>query len=405
MNTKNEEKGKALRIAVAGRDIIGTGGGNVIINTVKEFTRLGHETVIVADYDVSSVLPGIPQYIMPGGRLLKDWEPKFKIAKVIRHFLQLVLFSIYGRAKLSKLERQGWISIDHNLEAFGGNICVLHNVFMADLLTSKNLSRRIYRSLNPVNAFRIMRERFVLSRPYVESIVGVSRRTIEEAQSFYKTTKKFYVVNNGVDIEKFSPTKRASREDFFTSLEMDPTNFYLLFVGHEFKRKGLQYIIEALSFTPNNVKLLAVGGRSENIANYKKLAEHHNVASKISFLGTRMDVADLMAHCDVFVFPSLYETFALVVLEAMSSGVPCLSTRVGGVEEYLIDGKNGFFIENDGNDIANKINRVMEEKDHTERIKINARETAMNYTWDKCADSYIELCSALTNTTKGHLRA
>ncbi len=376
-----------LSLAVAGRDIIGTGGGAVLVNTVKEFVKRGHNVTVVADYDVSSVLPDIPLHVMPFGENLRKWSPKTQAGRTFRFFLRLFLFSFYGRFQLLKLERKGWLSIDHNLEAFGGNICVMHNVFLQDFLISK----RFIRLLSPGAVFRLIRERLVLPRKYVKAIVSVSSGTVKEIICHYRPPQPVTYVHNGVDSARFSPATDDERASFLTKLGFNSEDFHLLFVGHEFKRKGLHFILEALPLLPSHVKLLVVGGRMDNINDYKEMTRRLDIENRVFFLGTRSDVPSFYSCCDAFVFPSSYETFALVVMEAMACGSAVLSTKVCGVEDYLIDSENGLFIERSGKDIADKIQVLMENPALRSRIKQKARETARQYTWRKCAEGYLSV--------------
>jgi UDP-glucose:(heptosyl)LPS alpha-1,3-glucosyltransferase len=112
-------------------------------------------------------------------------------------------------------------------------------------------------------------------------------------------------------------------------------------------------------------------------------------------LGARKDLPEIYPAADVFVFPSLYETFALVCLEAMASGLPVLAARVGGIEDYLRDEENGLFIKRDGQDIAQKLDRVLADAELRARFRSNGLKTAANYSWDKIAQQYLRLFDQL----------
>ena len=73
------------------------------------------------------------------------------------------------------------------------------------------------------------------------------------------------------------------------------------------------------------------------------------------FAGARSDLPEIYPAADAFVLPTLYETFALVCLEAMASGLPVLASPVGGIEDYLVDGENGFHIQRDSSEIATEV--------------------------------------------------
>ena len=109
------------------------------------------------------------------------------------------------------------------------------------------------------------------------------------------------------------------------------------------------------------------------------------------FAGARTDLPIIYPAADAFVLPTLYETFALVCLEAMASGLPVLAAPVGGIEDYLRDGENGFHIRRDPADIAAKLDLVFGDPELRAGIRERALATANNYAWQKIAEQYLNL--------------
>ncbi|MFW6130516.1 MAG: glycosyltransferase family 4 protein [Atribacterota bacterium] len=94
---------------------------------------------------------------------------------------------------------------------------------------------------------------------------------------------------------------------------------------------------------------------------------------------------------DCYVCASSSEGFSLSVLEAASSGVPIISTRVSGTEELIIDGKNGFLVDRDVNAIADKITLLKKNKNLRQRIGGGMRKHVVNkYSWEKRAKTWID---------------
>jgi UDP-glucose:(heptosyl)LPS alpha-1,3-glucosyltransferase len=139
--------------------------------------------------------------------------------------------------------------------------------------------------------------------------------------------------------------------------------------------------------------LLVVGG--DKVAPYKRLAEQLGVSDRVIFAGARSDLPRIYPAADLFVLPTLYETFALVCLEAMASGLPVLASPVGGIEDYLIDGDNGFHIRRDSGDIAAKLDRVLSDPSLCARVRERGLATARDYAWDKIARQYLRLFDEL----------
>jgi UDP-glucose:(heptosyl)LPS alpha-1,3-glucosyltransferase len=115
----------------------------------------------------------------------------------------------------------------------------------------------------------------------------------------------------------------------------------------------------------------------------------------VIFAGARKDLPVIYAAADAFVFPTLYETFALVCLEAMASGLPVLASPVGGIEDYLHDGDNGFHIERDAADIAAKLDELLNDKKLHARIRERGLATAQTFAWEKIAKQYLRLFEEL----------
>jgi UDP-glucose:(heptosyl)LPS alpha-1,3-glucosyltransferase len=194
------------------------------------------------------------------------------------------------------------------------------------------------------------------------------------------------VIPNGIDLDRFRrvPGARLTiRQEF--NIPADAK--LLLFAGHEFRRKGLAYAIGALERLGPDVWMLVVG--SDNSAPYRKLAS--KAANRLIFAGARTDMPALYAAADAFVLPTAYETFSLVCMEAMACSVPVFATPVGGIEDYLIDGLNGFQIRMDSEDIASKIAHAFADSDSMIRMREGARATALNYGWDHVCLKYVEL--------------
>jgi glycosyltransferase involved in cell wall biosynthesis len=139
--------------------------------------------------------------------------------------------------------------------------------------------------------------------------------------------------------------------------------------------------------------LLVVG--ADVAAPFKRLAEQLGVGDRVIFAGARSDLPTIYPAADAFVFPTLYETFALVCLEAMASGLPVLASPVGGIEDYLRDGENGLHIQRDAADIAAKLDRLLSDRELYARLRNAGIATAQNYAWEEIAQQYLNLFDEL----------
>ena len=138
---------------------------------------------------------------------------------------------------------------------------------------------------------------------------------------------------------------------------------------------------------------------SDTPAPYRKLAS--TAGDRLIFAGARSDMPALYAAADAFVLPTAYETFSLVCMEAMACSVPVFATPVGGIEDYLVDGVNGYQIAADAEDIAGKISRAFADPALMQRMRDGARATALNYGWDHVGAQYIALLEQVQASKSG----
>lgn len=108
----------------------------------------------------------------------------------------------------------------------------------------------------------------------------------------------------------------------------------ILYVGSGFKRKGVEEFLTIVSKLSNDYQAFIIG-KEKKLIHYQQLAERLGVSSKVVFTGPRTDVEDFYTVSDIFLFPTHYEPFSNVVLEAMSFGNVVLTTRQNGACEAL----------------------------------------------------------------------
>ncbi|MGQ9676024.1 MAG: glycosyltransferase family 4 protein [Chloroflexota bacterium] len=182
----------------------------------------------------------------------------------------------------------------------------------------------------------------------VRHIVVPSKGLARELEAEYPFVKgKVHIVANPVDVESMVRPDAFDRVAFRNRIGLDPDDVVLVFValGH-FERKGLPLLLEALCHVHNAaVKALVVGGEPNLVAEYRRRAEALGLGNRVVFVGMQRDVRPYLWCSDAFVFPTYYEAFAKVCLQAAAAGLPLIAAPVHGVEEYLRDGENGFFIE------------------------------------------------------------
>jgi UDP-glucose:(heptosyl)LPS alpha-1,3-glucosyltransferase len=271
-------------------------------------------------------------------------------------------------------------------DSLKGDVLVVHAVNAQSLAEKRNAGTWSW-MFNPMHLWVSLRDRWMIGGLRYRMYVAVSPRVSTELQQIYKVpASRIRVIPNGIDLNRFTRDTAAGlkiRAEF--NIPVDAK--LLLFAGHEFRRKGLAHAIGALELLSPDVWMLVVG--SDNPAPYRKLATHS--ADRLVFAGSRSDMPALYAAADAFVLPTAYETFSLVCMEAMACSTPVFATPVGGIEDYLLDGVNGYQIKMDAADIAGKIGAAFADPALMARLSSGAHATALNYGWDYVGSRYIEL--------------
>ncbi len=227
-----------------------------------------------------------------------------------------------------------------------------------------------------------------------KKIIAVSELTAKEIHEEYKTPyEKIKVIYHGVDAGKFKPDNQK-RIITRKNLGYNESDFVLLFVGFEFKRKGLKHIIESLKYLPKDIKLCVVG--DDNSIPYIRLAEKNDVLDRVKFIGPKNNISDFYNMADTFVFPSQYEPFGLVVFEAMASNIPVITNEVVGASELITNGKDGLLM-HQGNamEIAGNVSMIYNSENVRNDLGNNARKVALKHSWRYVAEETMKVYNEL----------
>lgn len=218
-------------------------------------------------------------------------------------------------------------------------------------------------------------------------LVPVSTAIQEDISRNYARKDNLCVISPGVDIDHFSPAWVAENRDIQRrAANIAEDEFVVLFVGSEFKRKGLDHLIPAIKY---KMQLLVVG-RGNHLPYYQKLAASHGVNRQVHFIGLCQDVRNYYAMADVVVLPSLSEAFGMSILEAMACGLPIIVTANSGVAELVVDGKNGFLLR-EFPQLSEVMHYLRSSPDVRRQVGAAARKTAETHTWDRATEAYEKL--------------
>lgn len=162
----------------------------------------------------------------------------------------------------------------------------------------------------------------------------------------------------------------------------------LLFVGNDYRKKGLASLLQVLAGLPDPV-VLAVVGNPAHIPEFRRQAESLGLASRVFFLGALQDVGPAYRAADALVHPTLEDTFAMVVLEAMAHGLPVVvsSAAYCGISSLLTHGVNALLVDEprSAQALGSAVGRVCGEEDLRRQLGAQARLFAQAYGWEDIA--------------------
>lgn len=215
-------------------------------------------------------------------------------------------------------------------------------------------------------------------------------------------SKNISIIPNSLNVEKFRLASKGVNQE---RLRIEKEDGIVLFVGTLNPVKGVKYLIEAFKEINLNVpktRLLLVGDGPER-RNLEDIVNDNGLQEKINFIGRvgNDDVPKYMSIADVFVLPSLSESFGMVNLEAMACGLPIVATRVDGVPEVVKDGENGFLVEpgNPGQ-IAAKVIFLLKNDEAREKMGRVNKEKAKEYSLEKIIEKIEKIYSEVLS---GHV--
>lgn len=218
-----------------------------------------------------------------------------------------------------------------------------------------------------------------------KKITTVSKSVARELKEYGLNPTEITVVGNGVDEKTFVPM-----------LNKEQTETYVLYTGILRARKGLFDLIKCAEYVCkvySDVKFV-VCGRGPFLLKLEKEIQKMDLQRKIVLLGyvKRSKLIQIYQNATIHVVPSHYEGLPTTLLEAMSCGLPVVATDIGGNNEVISFGENGFLVPpKSPEDMAKVIIRLLDDASLREKIGGAARKTIEeHYTWDKVADNILK---------------
>jgi len=221
---------------------------------------------------------------------------------------------------------------------------------------------------------------------------------IKLLETFQVDERKIRVIHPGVDVERFQSANPHDRQEIRDAFDISESDLLILFVGMNFEVKGLDSLLSAIAllkskYDNDQVKVLVVG--KGNTKKYKALAHKLGIGEQLIFSEVRNDIEKIYRAGDILVMLSKFDTFGMVVTEAMAASLPVIISDNVGAKDLVVQGENGFVL--DGEDIemiGSKINLMLNKEQRLEMGK-KAYDTALNQTWETMTQKVLNVYEAL----------
>jgi len=315
---------------------------------------------------------------------LSDTELKF-IPKSARFTISLLLLKklLSRRDEFDIIHANAWSSFILKFLADKPTIATAHGTTYGLLNGMKGMvpfHSNFYSSLVTKNLERV-------GFKHAKKVVAVSGLTKKELINAYKINKdNISVIYNGIDINKFKKIKTDLRGNF-------NCEHLLFFIGRLTKQKGAEFLIKAISILKGYDINLVIAGEGPEKDDLIRLTKKLNLQDKVKFIGNVGDAKkiEFYSASDIFVFPSLWESFGIVLLEAMACKLPIVTTNAASIPEIV--GDCGIITKAmDPISLASGIEQLFSDKKLGERLEDKAYKRLRDkFTTEKMSEDYIKI--------------
>jgi UDP-glucose:(heptosyl)LPS alpha-1,3-glucosyltransferase len=254
---------------------------------------------------------------------------------------------------------------------------------------------RLGLALNPYHHYVKAAERAVFTSARLKAVICNSRMVRDEIKRyFHLPDDKLPVIYSGVDTSVYHPDLKKHRAEIRARYGIPEGATLFLFVGSGFERKGLSALLQAMARLPDNVFLLVVG-RDKHAQRFQRDAGALGLSRRAFFAGAQSDVKPYYGAADALALPTLYDPFPNVVLEAMASGLPVVTSLQCGAAELIENGRNGFA--GDALDVEGQAGfmRILLDPETRQRLGLAARQTVEPLTLAAMSNRLTQLYQAL----------
>ena len=277
--------------------------------------------------------------------------------------------------------------------AVGGVLWVqaVHLAWMQIARSTRGMSGRLRQAFNPFHRVALSLERSIIGGRRYKKLIALTPAVAEDLKRLYSVPETDIVVlPNGVNPNEFSISDHSRKLVARRELGLPFDKPIILFVANETQRKGFVPLLQALaSIRDSQAHILAVG-RLGGMKQWQKTLLQFGLQDRITFTGPTSNAALAYAASDLFALPTIYEAWGLVIVEALASGLPVVTSRLAGAAEAIREGETGYLLSEPHNasEIAVMLRRLLA-GEHADAATIAA--SIERYHWSKILCQYEQI--------------
>jgi len=255
----------------------------------------------------------------------------------------------------------------------------------AVLKYSNPLARKIYKLkkyLSISHWVNIFIEKLTFESKHLKCIIAPSEFVKKQIlNNFNADASKITVIRNGINPERFH-TNKILRKELRKKLKIDDKRIVFSFVSTNHRLKGLEFLLIACKIIKNRgygFKLIVAGNGDDRY--FQRMINKLGLSDMVLYLGKVQDIEKVYSASDIFIYPTLFDTSALVILEAMACGNVVISSVYAGSSEIISENNNGLLITDPTNpeEIASKMETLLKNRELIRQLQKRALETIALY--------------------------
>ena len=179
---------------------------------------------------------------------------------------------------------------------------------------------------------------------WTDVLITINREDYKRAKRKFKIKIIEYVPGVGIDVEKFvnDPTSKIQKKNEF---EIPQDSYVLLSIGELNTNKNHQIVLQAIETIKDERIHYVIAGKWNQDSRLLRMADEFGIIKQFHLIGYRSDISELYKMADVYVLPSIREGLNVSVMEAMSSGLPCIVSDIRGNRDMIENGKGGYLVD------------------------------------------------------------